>query len=249
MRNHFSVMVLCTLLLVGCTKQAIQAPTPSVSPVSTPQATSTPTSDISPSPKLTSIVSSHLSTTKSPTPQPTPTSSKLTIHSLPSAFGDDNTREIKTVDTIVIHSLYNPNSRTPFDPHACKDILDESEVSTHYLIDRTGEIWNLVPENHMAWHAGVSQMPSPDGRSKVNSFSIGIELIGNKTSGFTAAQYEALNNLLVDVMMRLPIQFITGHSDIAPDRKTDPWNFDWNQFERSLPSPVKQKVTVFHTNE
>ncbi|PIX91363.1 MAG: 1,6-anhydro-N-acetylmuramyl-L-alanine amidase AmpD, partial [Candidatus Moranbacteria bacterium CG_4_10_14_3_um_filter_41_65] len=23
--------------------------------------------------------------------------------------------------------------------------------------------------------------------------------------------------------------FVVGHSDIAPDRKTDPWNFDWKK--------------------
>lgn len=130
--------------------------------------------------------------------------------------------------------MYNPDSPVPYDARACKAILDEYEVSAHYLIDRNGTIWKLVPEERRAWHIGVSQMPEPDSRTGVNAFSIGVEVIGNETDGFTNAQYESLTALAGDIMRRLPIRFILGHKDIAPERKTDPWNFDWDRFKSDL---------------
>lgn len=51
---------------------------------------------------------------------------------------------------------------------------DESaKASAHLVIGRDGRVWQLVPFNMKAWHAGVS---SWGGRDGVNSFSIGIEL-------------------------------------------------------------------------
>lgn len=87
-------------------------------------------------------------------------------------------------------------------------------------------------------------MPAPDNRTAVNYFSIGIELIGDKTSGFTSAQYQTLSKLAANIMTRLPIRYITGHSDIAPGRKTDPWNFDWSKFEATLKSDTTHPFTV-----
>ena len=48
-----------------------------------------------------------------------------------------------------------------------------AQASAHLVIGRQGEIWQLVPFNQKAWHAGVSAW---SGRSGLNSFSIGIEL-------------------------------------------------------------------------
>lgn len=32
--------------------------------------------------------------------------------------------------------------------------------------------------------------------------------------------------------MKYPIKIITGHSDIAPERKDDPWLFSWGKIGR-----------------
>ncbi len=71
----------------------------------------------------------------------------------------------------------------------------------------------------------------PDGRKNVNDFSIGIELDGTMTSGFTDAQYTSLRALIADIKTRNKISSIVGHSDIAPGRKTDPWQFDWEKLK------------------
>ena len=49
----------------------------------------------------------------------------------------------------------------------------KAKASAHLVIDRAGEVTQLIPFNIQAWHAGRSVYK---GRKNVNSFSIGIEL-------------------------------------------------------------------------
>jgi len=135
------------------------------------------------------------------------------------------------VDTVVIHSSYYDVDSKNF--WSIPGILSEYKrygVAAHYIIDREGKIYRLVQENDIAYQAGVSQMP--DGRKDVNGFSIGIELVNNHVSQFSDAEYAALNNLIKDIKSRYGIEYIVGHNQIAPDRRTDPWNFDWKRLTK-----------------
>lgn len=138
------------------------------------------------------------------------------------------------IDTIILHSIHNlhPELGERFSAKACKSVLDKFEVSAHYLIDREGTVCRMVPESKAARHAGVSSMP--DKRESVNDSSIGIELIGDEESQFTDRQYQELTNLCVTICGRYDIRYILGHNHIAPERKTDPWNFDWDRFTIDL---------------
>ena len=161
-------------------------------------------------------------------------SSDIKIVQLPSEFYDSRPKQV-AVDTIIIHSIYNPEIEDCFSVRDCKALLDKYEVSAHYLIDRTGIIYQLVADESRAWHAGASKMPnSQDGREGVNAFSLGIELIGSESSNFTADQYQAIAALAKRLIALHPIQNIYGHKDIAPDRKSDPWEFDWERFKSDL---------------
>jgi N-acetyl-anhydromuramyl-L-alanine amidase AmpD len=100
-------------------------------------------------------------------------------------------------------------------------------VSAHYLIDRRGTVYRLVDDKDIAYHAGTSKMP--DGRKNVNDFSIGIEMMNTEDGQYTKAQYAAVNSLVDSLKSRYPIKSVVGHADIAPGRKTDPWNFDWKR--------------------
>jgi N-acetyl-anhydromuramyl-L-alanine amidase AmpD len=168
-------------------------------------------------------------------------SSSFQKHQIPSEhFSErDPSKGGGIIDTVVIHTMYNAVDGDSLDPKLCKGVLDSYKVSAHYLIDRDGGVWQLVPDEKKAWHAGVSAMPAPDGRSGVNEFSIGIELIALKEGGLTDSQYQSLNELVALLKGKFPLKNIVGHNHIAPGRKDDPWGFDWSRLESaglSIPS-------------
>lgn len=102
-----------------------------------------------------------------------------------------------------------------------------AKVSSHFLIRRDGELIQFVSCAKRAWHAGLSNW---QGRERCNDFSVGIELEGCDSEVFEDAQYQTLKPLLNALKQAYPIQHIVGHSDIAPERKTDPGPyFDWER--------------------
>ncbi|WP_140919573.1 1,6-anhydro-N-acetylmuramyl-L-alanine amidase AmpD [Limnobaculum xujianqingii] len=112
--------------------------------------------------------------------------------------------------------------------------IQHLRVSAHCLIRRDGQIVQYVPFDKRAWHAGVSLF---EGRERCNDFSIGIELEGTDTTDFTPAQYQSLQQLTQQLIQHYNIvpERITGHSDIAPGRKTDPGpHFDWQRYKKQI---------------
>lgn len=97
--------------------------------------------------------------------------------------------------------------------------LASLRVSAHFFIRRDGKLIQFVNVFDRAWHAGVSCWR---GRERCNDFSVGIEIEGDCNSAFAAAQYQSLNQLIVDLQTHLPIKHITTHSEIALGRKVDP---------------------------
>ena len=110
-------------------------------------------------------------------------------------------------------------------------------VSSHLLVRRDGEIVQYVPFQKRAWHAGVSCYKN---RDCCNDFSIGIEMEGEDDTPYTDIQYQVLSKVIKNLINRYPDlneQMITGHSDIAPGRKTDPGeSFDWDILRKLLSS-------------
>jgi AmpD protein len=107
--------------------------------------------------------------------------------------------------------------------------IAEQKVSSHFLISRSGSMIQFVSTLDRAWHAGVSNF---FGREKCNDFSIGIELEGDGEVPFEEVQYQALAKLVADLQQTYPQLHFAGHSDIAPERKTDPGSyFDWKKFQ------------------
>ena len=145
------------------------------------------------------------------------------------------------IDLLVIHNISLPpneyggdaikqffTNKLDHSEHAYFAQLKGVRVSSHFLIRRDGQIVQFVPCNKRAWHAGVSIWR---GRSRCNDFSIGIELEGSDFEPFTERQYDALVRLVRRLRRTYPIGDIVGHSDIAPDRKTDPGPFfNWDRF-------------------
>lgn len=115
--------------------------------------------------------------------------------------------------------------------HPYFEEIASQKVSSHFLITRTGKLIQFVSTQNKAWHAGVSTFL---GREKCNDFSIGIELEGDGDTVFEEAQYQALAKLMAKLTEIYPQLQVAGHSDIAPERKTDPGKFfDWKKFQKA----------------
>ena len=145
------------------------------------------------------------------------------------------------VSLLVIHNITLPPGQfgTPYIADLFLNQLDLTadpwfsnveglKVSAHFVIDRLGQITQFVSCDERAWHAGISSF---GGREQCNDFSIGIELEGTDDVPFEDVQYERLAALTQCLRDRYPLTAATGHSDIAPGRKTDPGpHFDWLHF-------------------
>ena len=111
-----------------------------------------------------------------------------------------------------------------------------AEVSSHYLVEEDGRIFQLVQEKHRAWHAGIA---SWRGKRDVNARSIGIEIVnpGHEFGyrEFPKAQMESVIALSKEILARheIPARNVIGHSDVAFRRKQDPGElFDWEGLAR-----------------
>ncbi len=140
--------------------------------------------------------------------------------------------ENRKIEAIIVHSVFNNSGGDFYDVDLVIKQFSRYRVSAHYLIGRDGTIYQLVKERDIAYHAGKSQLPN--GRKGVNSCSIGIELITAFTEAPTNEQIQALAALVNNIKSRYSIKFVLRHSDIAPGRKTDPWNMNWDDFLSKL---------------
>lgn len=149
-----------------------------------------------------------------------------------------------TIELLVIHNISLPPGifgeryiddlflgRLPVSGHPYFESIAHFRVSAHLLIRRDGKVVQFVPFHLRAWHAGQSYFA---GRSACNDFSIGIEVEGADDVPFEEVQYQQLAHITRCLMKYYPgiqANTIVGHSDIAPERKTDPGPcFDWMRY-------------------
>ena len=158
----------------------------------------------------------------------------------------------ETIDPVTYNSV-GQNFRQRFiilhytaldDEYSIK-VLTEQEVSAHFLITTRDEepIYNLVPEDKRAWHAGESEWKSS---KNLNDSSIGIEIVNlglnedilpdtdtgveralknqYRQAPYTEEQIKKIAILVKYLSEKYEIapENILGHSDVAPQRKLDP---------------------------
>ena len=136
-------------------------------------------------------------------------------------------RKGRVVDALVLHYTGMKTADA-----ALARLCDAAaEVSSHYLVDEGGGVFQLVPEARRAWHAGRSFW---QGERDLNAVSIGIEIANAGQDGglppFPDVQIEAVIALCQDILVRhdIPAARVLAHSDIAPGRKIDPGpQFAW----------------------
>lgn len=147
--------------------------------------------------------------------------SLLVIHNIslpPGEFGGD------AVERFFLNTL-------SADEHPYYADIVPMKVSAHCYVRREGDVIQFVPFHFCAWHAGESCF---GGRKSCNDYAIGIELEGTDMEPYTELQYRALTLLtqsLLKTYSRLSVERISGHSTIAPGRKTDPGPaFNWEYY-------------------
>ena len=158
-----------------------------------------------------------------------------------------------SIDTIVIHNISLPpnefgacsvdgmhyvkalfTNQLDWQAHPYFQTIEGAKVSAHLFIERDGTITQFVNFNARAWHAGRS---SYLGRPECNDYSIGIELEGSDFVPFTSSQYAVLAQVIAAIYQAYPKtrRHLTGHSDIAPSRKTDPGDyFEWARLRAGI---------------
>jgi N-acetylmuramoyl-L-alanine amidase len=133
----------------------------------------------------------------------------------------------------------------------------KAKVSCHYLINRKGEITQMVKENKVAWHAGKSKWRN---FNNLNDSSIGIELVNKGHEfgyqNFSKNQITSLISLCKFLKKRYMIkkENFLGHSDIAPLRKLDPGEkFPWKKLSKFKLGrwyrDDKKKLKLINTNK
>ncbi len=145
----------------------------------------------------------------------------------------DRRGEPPRIDMLVLHYTGMQSAEAALD-RLCDPT---ARVSAHYVVDEDGAVWRLVPEARRAFHAGLSCW---QGERDLNFVSIGVEIVnpGHEWGyrQFAEMQMAAVEWLCAGILSRHPIPpfRVVGHSDIAPDRKTDPGElFDWPRLARA----------------
>lgn len=154
----------------------------------------------------------------------------IVIHNIslpPNEFAQHDAEGNHYVEALFTNSL-------DWDAHPYFRTIEGMEVSAHLFIQRDGRVTQFVDFNERAWHAGRSSYLA---QAECNDYSIGIELEGSDFQAFTEAQYATLAPVIAAIHHAYPQtrRHLTGHSDIAPGRKTDPGPFfDWAKLRESV---------------
>lgn len=164
------------------------------------------------------------------------------------------TAEQKNVSALVLHA----DADASVDHSISWVDNDDSDVSYHIIIGRTGRAFLIVPLESVAWAVGVSEFPQATIVSKtdkkldkaivakygagktpgINTRSISM-CFGNKNDGkepYTDAQYSVGAKLAAYVIRKFPmitLARITTHAVTAlpAGRKNDPLGFDLERFK------------------
>lgn len=143
----------------------------------------------------------------------------LVLHTTEGAFPSD------------LHWLCNPQPGNP-----------AARVSAHYVIDPDGDIYQLVPDERAAWHAGRCWFA---GVTDWNDISIGIEVSHTQGHAWPDVQQRRLTMLARSLVEKHHITpgFVVTHRQIAypRGRKVDPTDMsdaDFAAFVPSLYAPI-----------
>lgn len=117
---------------------------------------------------------------------------------------------VRKVDFLIFHHVAATSAIDAIDQFL------HYKVSSHFLIDEAGVVYELVDENDIAYHAGISHWKGFEG---LNKNSIGIEFVNSQPfeKKFSEVQMRSGVELAKSLILKhkIPPQNILGHSDIG----------------------------------
>lgn len=150
----------------------------------------------------------------------------MQIEDLPSVHS--SSRAGASILAIVIHATAGTDSRSWL-------VDNVRGVSTHFLIQKDGIIYRMVPDDRAAHHVGYSAIPIGDRTYTRNTFpgpnqiSLGVELenLNDGVDTYPDAQMLALGFVLNEWQRLYPKAEMFFHRDIDTQGKTDPRRLSW----------------------
>lgn len=154
------------------------------------------------------------------------------------------------MDTVVLHATAGSTFKGALSALVNQELSYHYIIEDQRETD--GLIRKLAPYSRMAYHAGSSYGPHEQAQrishaqypynainrrlgrvgkfvagTSVNSYSVGISFVNlnDGMDGYSAAQYKAAMELVLELEKVLPLKWITTHALVSPGRKTDPKNF------------------------
>ncbi len=126
------------------------------------------------------------------------------------------------------------HSVLPFDAALTRLLDPASQVSYHVLIRADGLRARLVPDEAIAWHAGVSTFR---GRTHCNLFLLGVSFAGDTYR--EPLTEEQIDSALEWLRLRWArhgwsLDWMTDHRHIAPSRKDDLNPIEWQRLAAAI---------------
>lgn len=138
------------------------------------------------------------------------TREKLSLEYLSRRYNIEQTKATITPRMVVVHWTVIPTLEKSFEVFNQSQLPDYRDkigaasslnVSAHYLIDRDGTIYQLLPDTTFARHV-----------IGLNHSAIGIENVGDGAAlTLTAAQLKANIDLITKLSAQYPIDYVIGH--------------------------------------
>ncbi len=132
---------------------------------------------------------------------------------------DSYLRDIKKVKSIILHHTWSSAK----DSNVLKYLNKKNFVSCHYMVTTRWTVYQMVDDNRVAYHAGVSSYKwLPRVNQSLNECTLGIEVNSN-WKRFNDKQRKACKELIQHLKNKYKIEnkYILTHALIAPWRKTD----------------------------
>lgn len=142
------------------------------------------------------------------------------------------------IRAIVIHASAGASAEA-------MSVLKARAASWHWLVPDENEeqhgqfAWACIPEARAAWHVRSDRF-HPDvngGRSKVNNWSLAVEIVNAHGNGSTDPFSEWQVQMTADIVRyswaKYPnLRHVVAHAVLDPARPSDPgWHFPWQTFK------------------